>query len=242
MDLWDAVGASPGAVVSVIGAGGKTATVLALARQAKLREQPALVTTTTKMWLPDLPLVLSHSIPDLESRVRSALHAHPVVAAGSGTGDGKLIGLDPAAVCSIGSTGIILCEADGAAGHSLKVHRPGEPVVPACTTHLIVVAALDALGRSFMEAAHPAALAAGYFGEGPAAAIREDHVAGALLEGATFSPGRASLVFLLNKAEGLERVAAGRRISRLLNQAAPSASVLLVSQGQVLKLEISPSG
>lgn len=234
MDLWDAIGVHRGAVVSVIGAGGKTSTVLALAWQAADRDLDVLVTTTTRMWLPDLPVVYSDSAADLDRALKPAFREHRVVAAGTGSRDGKLLGLAPAAFSSLTSAGVILCEADGAAGRSLKIHRAGEPVVPACSTHLVVVAGLDALGLPFCDSAHPAPLAAEYFGEALEARIREQHVAGALLEGATFLPPSASLAFLLNKIEGPDRIEAARRISQHLGRDAPGSVVLLVSHGRVL--------
>jgi probable selenium-dependent hydroxylase accessory protein YqeC len=193
------------------------------------------------MWLPGLPLVLSDSRADLNAQLQPAFGHHQVIAAGSGAQGGKLIGLEPGTVCSISAPDVTLCEADGAAGRSLKIHRSGEPVVPACTTHFIVVTGLDALGRRFGDAAHPAALGAEYFGVRPDTLIHWEHLAGALLEGAGFRPPQARLLFLLNKADSPVRLDAALRVSRHLHTSAPDAVVLFVSRGQVIDVLSPPA-
>ena len=60
----------------------------------------------------------------------------------------KLEGVAPERVSELArQADLVLVEADGARGRSLKVPAEHEPVVPAATTLLIVVAALDVLGR-----------------------------------------------------------------------------------------------
>lgn len=234
MDLWEAVGASGGDVLSLIGAGGKTTALLTLAQQAGARGLKTLVTSTTRMWLPNLPVIYSNRPAVLDRELERAFLQQRVISAGAGEQDGKLVGLAPDTVCSVKAAQVTLCEADGAAGRSLKIHRPGEPVVPACTTILVVVAGLDAVGSAFDEVAHPDTFSAEYFGQPASARVRDEHVVGALLEGADFCPPSSSLTFILNKAEGGERLQNATRIAERIRTHAPDARILLVSRGHVL--------
>ena len=136
----------------MIGAGGKTTTILALSHLAVRRGLSTIVTTTTKIWPPaGIPLVVEADGEDLADLVgRELLHA-PCVAVGSSVADsGKVIGLEPSHICSLVESGVadvVLCEADGAAGRSLKVHGPEEPVIPVCAGSVAVVAGLDVVGQ-----------------------------------------------------------------------------------------------
>jgi len=111
-----------------------------------------VVTTTTKIWPPEgMPLVLQVDEPEFADRVAFELNSKPCVAVGSRIASGgKLVGLKPDEVCVLKNgavADVVLCEADGAAGRSLKVHGPGEPVVPPCATAVAVVGGLDAIGE-----------------------------------------------------------------------------------------------
>jgi probable selenium-dependent hydroxylase accessory protein YqeC len=236
MDLWDAAGLTADSFVSVVGAGGKTTSVLTLAEQARQRGFATLITTTTKMRPPCLPLRLTQVDADLDGVLKAGFERDRLQAAGSGVSDeGKLLSLEPALLCSLQSPDVIICEADGAAGRSLKIHRPGEPVVPPCTTHFLVVVGLDALGRPIAEAAHPSALSAQHFGTSEAAPIEEHQIFDALLEGAGYKPEGARLILVLNKADTEERLEIGRRIAGEARVLEPSAHVLLTSHGEVVE-------
>lgn len=126
--------------------------MLALSEQASARGLSCVVTTTTKIWPPpSMPLVVEADGTDVIDSVRVKLQQAPCVAVGGHLADsGKLIGLRTNHVCKLAGSGVadvVLCEADGAAGRSLKVHGPGEPVVPGCATSVTIVAGLDAIGR-----------------------------------------------------------------------------------------------
>jgi probable selenium-dependent hydroxylase accessory protein YqeC len=243
MELWDAIGGTQGATITLIGGGGKTSTVFRLAEQAAGRGWTVLVTTTTRMWRPDLPLILAEEAPELSISIQSVLARDHIAVAGERvSGDGKLIGLDPDRLCRLEGMDVTVCEADGAAGRSLKFHRPGEPVVPRCTTHLVVVSGLDAVGRSILESAHPPAFSAEYLGEREDSTIGRTHLERALLEGGGFRPPGARLIFLLNKADGQEQVRIGQQATRALLGAHPDATVLLVSFGHVVDVARDRAG
>ena len=136
----------------MVGAGGKTTLVYRLAAEARDAGLTVLVTTTTHMGT----LAESTTGPVLveaESKVEADL-VRALATEGRATVLGrrvrpdKLEGLAPERVDALAARAdVVLVEADGARGRSLKVPAPHEPVIPASTTLVIVVAGLDVLGR-----------------------------------------------------------------------------------------------
>jgi molybdenum cofactor cytidylyltransferase len=240
MDLWDALGVVPGSFIALIGAGGKTTTMLALAAGAQQRRLRALVTTTTKIWPPPFPLVLG-SAADLDAALGDQFSRHVVVAAGASISPaGKLLGLPPEDLCSISAAEVVLCEADGAAGRPLKIHRVGEPVVPACTTHLVVLAGMDAPGQTVGASSHPSAESAAHFGMSEDDILDEGHIVTSLLDGARALPEGSALVFILNKVEDAQRREGAERIAGELQARVPGAAVLFASHGHPLAPPAQP--
>lgn len=142
--------------ISLVGAGGKTSLLFALAQGFAAAGERVLTTTTTKIFPPapaQSRLVLHWDGGDL-APVRDALaqHAHVTVVQGlTGTGE-KCLGLAPEAVDRLQHAGLadrILIEADGAARRPLKIPAAHEPVIPASTDCCIGVMGLSALGRPF---------------------------------------------------------------------------------------------
>lgn len=241
MELWDAMQISVGSRVSVIGAGGKTTTILTLAEQSERRGLATLVTTTTKMRSPEMPVILEEKGQDLDAALRRGFDSHRLLAAGSSiSSEGKMLALDPGVICSLRAPDVIICEADGAAGRSLKIHRPGEPVVPGCTTHFVVVAGLDAVGRRVSDAAHPSFLSAQHFGVPEDALIEEHQIFESLMEGTSYAPKRACLTLVLNKADTEASMAMGRRIAGVALMLNQTARALITCYGQVIERIESP--
>ena len=127
MGFAEALDVRPG-VTSVIGSGGKTSLIAALARELP----GAVVLTTTTHILPfaGVPLVTS---ADAEA-VRAALTESRVVCVGSqAEKDGKLAAPELGIDALVSLADYVLVEADGARRLPLKAHAPWEPVVPACS-------------------------------------------------------------------------------------------------------------
>ena len=148
MGLAELLGAGRG-VTSVIGSGGKTSLLAALARE---RSGPVVLPTTTHI-LPfaGVPLVTSADAGD----VVAALAGSRVVCVGSQTEkDGKLVapelGMDVLAALA----DHVLVEADGSRRLPLKAHAPWEPVRPACSARTVLVLGASGLGRPVREAVH----------------------------------------------------------------------------------------
>ena len=140
-------------IISVIGAGGKTTALLALARA--LSDRRVLLTTSTHIYPvapPDSRALLID--PDADALV-DALAAPGIVCAGRAASDGKLGALAPGLFRqAVRAADVTLCEADGAHRLPLKLHRPDEPVVPLDSGPCLIVAGLSAWGRPVCEAVH----------------------------------------------------------------------------------------
>ena len=148
MGFAKALDVRPG-VTSVIGSGGKTSLLAALARE--LSGTVLLTTTTHILPFADVPLVTSADADD----VRAALAESRVVCVGSQAEKvGKLVapslGID--ALASLAD--YVLVEADGARRLPLKAHAPWEPVIPACSNRTILVLGASGLDHSVSEKVH----------------------------------------------------------------------------------------
>ena len=224
-DLLRALGLERGGVVSFAGAGGKTTLIYRLAREASLAGLRVLVTSTTHMGpLPAAargPLLLDAEPHGSGASLRRLL-AEPgqVTLLGRRVRDGKFQGLSPERVDELrGGADLILVEADGARGRSLKVPADHEPVLPAATTLLLVVAAIDVLGRPLtQERVHRASLVRAVAAP-DGGLVDEGVLIAALLweEGypAHFRSGLRSGVFL-NKVEDRAGRAAAAGIAQVL--------------------------
>jgi probable selenium-dependent hydroxylase accessory protein YqeC len=161
MKLTDAFEIGKHEVVSVVGGGGKTTLMFALARELAAMGMPVITTTTTKLIetepsLHGSPLLLLEEdagklLRLLTGKVKE--YGHVTVAAGTLPGPGKLEGIDPCTVDKIAAMGIagIIIEADGARHKPVKAPSDTEPVIPASTTLVVPVVGMDALGAKLTE-------------------------------------------------------------------------------------------
>ena len=139
-----------GRVVALVGAGGKTSLMNALAGICVARGERVIRTTTTKMRPPERePLVLLDDVD--EGAIDAALSRSPVVALGARVDHerNKLIGVPPEVVDRLAAANLadrILVEADGARMLSLKAPAEHEPVVPVSTDMTIGLMGGDAVG------------------------------------------------------------------------------------------------
>ncbi|MDO8716997.1 MAG: selenium cofactor biosynthesis protein YqeC [Dehalococcoidales bacterium] len=146
-------------VISLVGGGGKTTLMFALAHELEAAGENVVSTTTTRILEPtaaDTFLIVEPDEERLLSRVMDELknHRHITLAAFK-TPDGKLKGISPALVDRLASFtsegGYIIVEADGAARKPLKAPNATEPVIPESTSLVIAVVGMDALGCRLTE-------------------------------------------------------------------------------------------
>ncbi len=139
--------------IALVGGGGKTSLMYALAHELARRGSRVVTTTTTKIFPPtnqESPcLVLLNDNSALEGLAdKLTLHRHVTVAQGFARSAGKLEGVSEETVRTIlKSAEHVLVEADGAAGRPIKVPESWEPVIPSITDLVIPVVGLDCLGK-----------------------------------------------------------------------------------------------
>lgn len=162
MELKLALHILPG-VTAIIGGGGKTTLLYALARELQASGR-VIVCTTTHIFRPEhLPCLLT---PDVGA-LREALAEHTVICTGTNVGDGKLSAPE---VCFDALTALadyILVEADGSKGLPMKAHAAHEPVIPPQANQTIAVIGASGFGLPASRAAHRPELYCARLGIGP---------------------------------------------------------------------------
>jgi probable selenium-dependent hydroxylase accessory protein YqeC len=222
-----ALGIGRGDVVALVGAGGKTTLLHRVAAEARASGLRVLATTTTHTASAPEELtgpVVFEEDGDPEASLLEALHRHGrATLLGRRIRPDKLEGPRPERVDAVHEAAdLVLVEADGARGRSLKAPAPHEPVLPASTTVLVVLVGLDALGCPLDAVrVHRLEILAAAVGRAVGETIDEDLVAAALLHPLGYlsrvPPGARTAVFL-NKAETAPALAAAERLARRLRE------------------------
>ena len=150
------LGLKSGGVISLVGAGGKTALMFRLARELAADGDRVLTTTTTKIRRPmrrqSSLVVVSDSVERFLQAASRVFKGIPHVTAARRVVyfQHKLMGFSPISIDRIWQSGVfrwIIVEADGAAGKPLKAPAAHEPVIPGSTRWLIAVVGLSAVGK-----------------------------------------------------------------------------------------------
>jgi probable selenium-dependent hydroxylase accessory protein YqeC len=222
--LLDAFGLARGGLCAIVGAGGKTSLLRALAAQARESRLRVLLTTTTHMGM-TAPEVSGPVFMDSEGVDEAAL-ARALDAGGRATVLGrrlredKVQGVAPERVDALRSLAdLVLVEADGARQRSLKLPAEHEPVVPSRATLMVVVAGLDVVGAPLDDGlVHRLELVRAALGRTDGV-VGEDGVARCLAHPSGYpgrAPAGARLAVFLNKMEDpAAEQAAGHIASRL---------------------------
>lgn len=145
--------------VALVGGGGKTTLMFALAGEILRTGQKVITTTTTKIWRQEATRapceVSSLSDPAWPQKVKQGLKIYGhVFVARRPLDSGKVEGISPELADTLylcpGVDHLIL-EADGAAGKPVKAHEKYEPVVPSTATLVIAMVGLEAVEKPFDE-------------------------------------------------------------------------------------------
>lgn len=230
MALREQLQLGPREVICLVGGGGKSTLLEALARDYEHAGSRVIITTTTKIMAPghdsaecgsgrtsDRPLVLGETLPEL---VAALDRLHDTQPQGSGgmesllspvvgrtvLANGKLDGVPPEwvpALCDREGVDAVLIEADGAARLPLKAPAAYEPVIPDCTTLVIALCGLDAQWAPLDdEHVHRSALLADLMDVPVGTPLAPESLVPALVRGYQDSvPLHARLVLLFNKAD-----------------------------------------
>ena len=220
-----------GGVISLVGGGGKTTLMFRLAAELAHIENTVLTTTTTKIFEPSKDesayIIVSEDPEEVLSISETLLsHTTHITAARERlVSKKKLAGFEPSAVeyfMKKGGFQWVLVEADGAARKPIKAPAEHEPVIPECSTCVIAVVGLDAIGKPLDDRwVFRPRLYSRVTGVSLGAPVTERSVASVILADNGLMkgcpPGAKQMVFL-NKAEREERLAAGRRVASLLKK------------------------
>lgn len=206
MELSAALCIAPG-VTAIIGSGGKTTLLYALARELAQRAR-VIVCTTTHIYPPEhLPVLICPQ----EEAVRAALEKTPCICIASGMEKEKLLAPNLPFVCLAGMADYVLTEADGSHGLPAKAHAPHEPVIPPQSNQTICVFGLSALEKPIREAAHRPELYAEKLGVSPNELLTPE-LAAQLLE-----TEKLHTRVLLNQADTEREQALARRMAAQLS-------------------------
>jgi molybdenum cofactor cytidylyltransferase len=141
-------------VVALVGSGGKTSLMYALAHELAGAGRRVAITTTTHILPPqdgqaEGPWLWGEGLPAGEELGQRLVPGDPLVIAKSTTAAGKLKGLAPEQVALLAGVADLftLVEADGAARKPLKGWAGHEPVIPAQARLVVVLAGATGLGR-----------------------------------------------------------------------------------------------
>lgn len=219
-------------VTALVGAGGKTTLMYALADRMVAAGLRTICTTTTKLFPPDagVPLVLLEGEGDPAEAVRKAWgSASRMVVAWRRLPDvGKLEGVPPETVDALADAlpeAWLLVEADGAARKPLKAPAAHEPVFPRRPGCCVAVVGLDAVGRPLDDAhVHRSALACAVTGQEP---------------GGPVTPGM--LARLVAHPEGLFRGCPPCRRLVFANKADRTGAPEAAFEAAALSLALAPS-
>lgn len=233
-----------GEVISLVGGGGKTTLMFALARELAATGEPVITTTTTNIFEPsasETSLILE---PD-EEKILALLpqeldkHRHITLAIEK-LPSGKLKGISPELVIQLAEleqVSYIIVEADGAARKPLKAPNATEPVIPQNTSLVILVVGIDALGRRLTEdnvfrpeiISRLVGLPLGAVVSADAVATLMTHPKG-MIKG---SPAHAKIIPLINKMDLTQGLSKAEDLaSKILEKRHPQIERVILGQAQ----------
>lgn len=191
----EALQVRPG-LTAIIGGGGKTTLLYRLARELEGRGS-VIVTTSTHIFKPtDLPFALT------AGKVSGTL------CVGTPCENGKLSAPQQSFGELTALADYVLVEADGSAGRPLKAHASHEPVIPREANQVICVVGASGLDRPAAEKVHRPERFMALSGSDTAS---PEAVAAVLNKEALHTR------VLINQADSPERIAAARKLARLLD-------------------------
>ncbi len=250
--LREALGVRDREVVAFVGAGGKTTVMFRLARELLAEGARPVVTTTTKILVPEddaeRRVLVDAGRSSLVAAVARVLAERRVPVAGvATTAEGKLVGVPAEWIDDLaGHSGAthVLVEADGAARKPFKAPGDGEPVIPDTTTLVVAIVGADALGHPMSEVAHRPERVTALTGLGPGDTLDARSIARVMLDerGVMKSaPAKARKVVIVNKADDAAGLRDARAISRELAAQGAGRVVIAALAGSKGVIEVSGS-
>jgi len=246
--LREALDIHPKEVISLVGAGGKTTLMFALSRELATHKKIVITTTTTKIFPPapsDTPfLFLSRDEEEIVAYIieNASRKGHVTIASELLPDSGKLQGISPSLVSKLIKLGPVDCvvvEADGASKRPLKAPNPEyEPVIPPCTTLVIPMVGIDALGCKLSEeSVFRSEIASRLTGTPLGGTVSADAIVSLMLHPSGMtrgSPADARIIPFINKVDLTLDLSAARHIaSQILAAKHPRIDRVVLGQAQV---------
>ena len=202
--------------IALVGAGGKTTLMYALAAAYAKRGCRTIVTTTTHILRP-LDTVWACD----REKVRRLWTESSYAVVGKDAGDGKLAALPEGEMrdCLL-SADVVLYEADGAKRMPCKVPASHEPVIPAECDLVIGVMGMDALDRPLEEICFRKEEAIRFLKVSSGGRMTAEMMAAILSseEGTRKGVGERSYYVVLNKCDTEERIRQADKVQCLLRE------------------------
>ena len=209
LKLHVALGISSGDVAAFVGAGGKSAAILAISGELTQAGMKVLVAPTTKMLLSEAnrigPLVTSEDADELRAKTEKALSGAFGVVVGSGMlSKNRVGGVDPEWIDDLAPLAdVVLVEADGSRRRPIKGTADHEPAIPDAATLVVAVGNVHALGMPVDEEhVHRPDIFSNLTGVEPGQSITPRAFALALAQGSLARvPQRARIAVLITGVE-----------------------------------------
>jgi molybdenum cofactor cytidylyltransferase len=223
-------------LIALVGGGGKTSLLFAL---AKVLPGRVVVTTTTRIFAAQMKLATAVLSQNNLHQLSQKLDEHRIcLVIGEVQGD-KAVGVTPALpgqLLARSDVDFVLVEADGSRMRPIKAPAPHEPVIPPETTLVVPVVGIDALNGRIEDVAHRPELVRAVIGNqlsviGNQYSVSSDQLSvedvAALLAhpqgGMKGVPEGARVIPLINKVETEEQLLAARQIAHHTLRSAPYA-------------------
>lgn len=188
-------------ITALIGGGGKTSAMYALAEELREKGSVIVCTSTHILCPPQYPY-----LPRISEEIK------PGVVVSTGTIDGsKLSSPEQPFSELMRFADYILVEADGSRQLPLKAHASHEPVIPKEAGKVLVLVGVDGLGKTIKEAAHRPEI----YAEICHAAL-DDVVTEKMIRTVVSTYPRCDGL-IINKADDAERIAKAESIARLFS-------------------------
>ncbi len=188
-------------VTALIGGGGKTSTMYALAEELRKKGSVIVCTSTHILRPPQYPFL---------PRLAEKLQTGDVVS--TGTIDGSKLSTPEQPFSElIRYADYVLVEADGSRQLPLKAHASHEPVIPPETNTVLVVIGIDGVGKPIKYVAHRPELYAKICG-----ASVDDIVTEEMIRNVVLTYPRCDGI-LINKADDAERIAKAVSLASLFS-------------------------
>ncbi len=221
-------------IISLVGGGGKSTLMNALAKELEGAGNTVITTTTTRI-LPAQAtgyLICENNEDLLFEKARQNLSKkHHLTLAGGRDGEYKLTSIGVDCVEKIASiASYIVIEADGAGCKPIKAPGRAEPVIPRATTIVIAVVGIDCLGKKVSEIVFRPEIACELIQIKPDDTVSTGMVASLILhpQGITKgSPPEARKVVFINKVNSDLELARAVEIAKVINKHSKFSHVII---------------